>query len=167
MNKPARLLAIAPCTIFSLLAFVSVCLLLLEVFPRSMLLWWVNIELFSAFRLTYHVLDYLAARSLFLEASVLIAACAFTLLAAKSRNLAALFLLNHLATLLVMVSFFSQIAQSATAGFGGSVYPILDVSFALSDLEPLVLVLVLLGTVGCGATHWMFIRLISLPAVAR
>lgn len=167
MIKHARLLAIAPCTIFSLLAFVSVCLLLLEVFPRSMFLWWVNIEIFSAFRLTYYVLDYLVARSPFLEASVLIAACAFTLLAAKSRNLAALFLLNHLATLLVMVSFFSQIARPAIAEFGVSFHPILAVSFALPAFEPLPLAFVLLGMVSCGATHWMFIRLIYLPAVAR
>ena len=157
MTKHARLLAVAPCMIFFMLAFVNVCAVLLQFFPRSLFLWWANIEIFSAFRWSHYALEYLVGRSPFVIASVLIAACGVTLLAVKSRNLAALFLLNHSATLLVVISCFSQTAHLVTAEIGAAFHPLLAVSFALSA-EPLPVLFGLLGTVSCVATHWMFVK---------
>lgn len=98
-----RLLGVAPAAIFIFFAFLVASMLLLTTYPASEILWWVNIEIYSRFRTGYYLLEALVPSApvlfLFLAASALL-----TIRASHQQNRLLIFLMNHVAAMLVGVS---------------------------------------------------------------
>jgi hypothetical protein len=154
-----RGLGLVPSVVFLFFAALSSCVYLLDVYPASILLWQINIDVLSKFRAAYYVLEVVISSSPLVISATVAVLAVLTARAALLRKPSQLFLLNHLAVILLGISLFSHSpaslvsADATLIGMGAGIpLPRLGWEHAIN------LALLLASLASCAGCHLTFLR---------